>query len=468
MVVKQGSKSRTDQGFTLVELLIVVTILPLIVGALAAGLIAVFSLQSGVQNRLADTADAQVVSANYENDVQSATYITTYSGAPGSQCGTGTQLLGLEWNPDPNQPGKFDTVVSYVEVQNGTAYSLVRNYCSSGFSPGASSSTTLSYDLPASQAAPSILPSSVANLASSNWTPASAVTTVTFPIIEPKSTYPYTLVAVPQASSTAAATGSPITTSSTAGCGFASPGSGAYASTLCFVDFSSLTGNNMLEATSDIGCGLQMSVNLPGNFHMYFCIAISGAPVSPTTLPTYPQAFLGNSGAGNTANYTNVPGEPGLYQTCEGGSSTCIVNGNSVPNTWGGTTTVTISNIVVDNPEGIPATGWEAVGGDAESTDSGESMTWSSNVPLCILNSGHACVPASDPVGNACLADQTVSGLTGAGTTQLECSGTMGSEQETSSSKTGAALVWGLTPTTFTTTLHGTGLEAMVFGLLVS
>src|SRR5579863_7581580 len=68
---QRRDEKRSDEGFTLVELLIVVMIMPLIMGALAMGLIAMFSLQHSVSNRIADSADAQVVSSTYLKDVQS-------------------------------------------------------------------------------------------------------------------------------------------------------------------------------------------------------------------------------------------------------------------------------------------------------------------------------------------------------------------------------------------------------------
>src|ERR1700693_2400923 len=69
--------SRDEKGFTLIELIIVVSVIPIIVGAISAGLIAVISLQNTVSSRLADTSDAQVVSSTFIKDVQSATFITT-------------------------------------------------------------------------------------------------------------------------------------------------------------------------------------------------------------------------------------------------------------------------------------------------------------------------------------------------------------------------------------------------------
>src|ERR1700679_3879170 len=79
-------KNHRDDGFTLVELLITLTILPLVIGALSFGIIAVLSLNSQTTNRFSDTSDAQVVQSTYQKDVQAAGYITTDS-TSSPQCG---------------------------------------------------------------------------------------------------------------------------------------------------------------------------------------------------------------------------------------------------------------------------------------------------------------------------------------------------------------------------------------------
>src|SRR5580693_6286588 len=128
--MRRRRRREFDDGFTLVELLIVTTVLPLIIGALSVGLISVFSLQSGVASRLANTTDAQVVAANYQSDIQGTADITTASSST-PQCDApsgaiGTQLLGLESNVgSPTQ-----TVISYVSVPvvsgSTTTYALER------------------------------------------------------------------------------------------------------------------------------------------------------------------------------------------------------------------------------------------------------------------------------------------------------------------------------------------------------
>ena len=119
---------------------------PLIIGAISLALISVLSLQGGVSNGISDSADAQVVSANFQKDVESAEMITTQpSSTP--QCGTGTQLLGLEWN---QQGTVYENIVSYVKVNNGSTSSLVRQYCTNG-STTPTSTSTVSSDIPQNQ-----------------------------------------------------------------------------------------------------------------------------------------------------------------------------------------------------------------------------------------------------------------------------------------------------------------------------
>jgi prepilin-type N-terminal cleavage/methylation domain-containing protein len=422
--------SRDEGGFTLIELIVVVAIMPIIVGALSIGLVSILSLQSGVSGRVADSGDAQVVSVNFGNDVQSAANLTTVATA---QCGSGKQLLGLEWGPG-TQPGHFQTVVSYVLVANanGQTSSLIRQYCTGGSSTP-TSSNTMSSDVPNTSSAATIAPTSSNTAAMSGWTPTAGVTSVTFPIIGNASQYQYNEVAVPgqSANSNQVSTITPPTTT----CGFATLDTGTYASSLCFVDF---TKYNAAQAAAP-GCQ-QITAGITNTpFTMSFCLSVSGGPVAPASIPTYTnpptsEAFLGNNGF-----YTGIPGNPAFYQTVQHSTST-----------------VTLTNIKVLDANGNPATGWGIVTGDAESTDKNESMTWTSDQVLNLIPNS-----PSSPIGNACAAPTSPDGLTGVGTTTVECAATV------SSDKTGTVMLQAAAPTTLSVQMVGDGLEAMFIGLLL-
>jgi prepilin-type N-terminal cleavage/methylation domain-containing protein len=445
---RRDSPPASESGFTLIELLIVLVIVPLIVGALSMGLYSVLTLQASTTARISDTGDSQVVGANFTSDVQAAMYLTTMpTSAP--QCGTGNQLLGLEWNLNTTT-GNYQTAVSYVSepITSGgaTTYSLVRHYCTNG-NYASPSDTTISYDLPSAQAAPTV--ACVASCdATSSWVSTQNVTSVVFPVVEPQSNYSYTLEAVPADSATTSSSGQPISTGATTTCGFATPGTGTYASTLCFVDFSLLnTAANMTAATNG---GLEVSVALPEHYTLYFNLALSGAPVNAVAFPTYPEAFLGNS-IGGTPFYIGVPGSPALYQP----------NSNT-------TTTVSITQITVVNPQGVAATGWEAVGADAETTDPNETISWTSDQNLNLLPN----TPTS-PEGDACNAPSPSNPanpgpggteLTGLGTTSVTCTSTW----QATVPRTGTTMLWAATPSSLVTTLKGAGLEGVSFGLLLS
>lgn len=454
-----------DDGFTLLELVIVVAVLPIVIIGIAAGLIAVFSIQGSVSHRLGDSQDAQVVSANYVQDVQSALQITTSPGA--TQCGDGTQLLGLAWNLN-TVTNTYQTVVSYSEVVKAGVHLLRREYCVNGTSPTASYASTIAFDLPASQAPPVISPASIDTLAAAGWTSTAPVTNVKFSITEPQSNYAYSLSAVPANSSPPSTAGQPIVVASNTTCGFAvteggTVSNGTYAKTLCFVDFSSYD-----SATAAAPACQEFVADIPGGFTLSFCLSESGnQPMFASALPTYPEAFMGNTLTnqdGSSSPFYTGLGCPDSTQPEDGqGNPTpsCIKPAIYQTNTgFGPTNTLVFSNITVTTATGAPATGWEWVSADAETTDSNEQITWTSNQVLNLLPNS-----AGSPYGDTCNNMPNWNGPQGLGTTQVVC---QSGNQETSATKTGTPMVEALTPTTMTIGMKGAGLEGVAVGLLLS
>jgi type II secretory pathway pseudopilin PulG len=99
-----------EEGFTLIELVIVIVILPMVVGGIAAALIAILQTESTTFNKVGDSADAQITSVNFTRDVQSANAVTDYPATAG-QCwptassdwpatppANAVPILGLTWS----------------------------------------------------------------------------------------------------------------------------------------------------------------------------------------------------------------------------------------------------------------------------------------------------------------------------------------------------------------------------------
>ena len=170
-----------------------------------------------------------------------------------------------------------------------------------------------------------------------------------------------------------------------------------------------------------------MTVKLPGGYTITFTLNTTGGPVHPSSLPTYGGAYLGNNG-----HYTGVAGQPALYQTNDRTTSKA-----------------TLSNIIVINAQGKQVSGYSFVGADAEATDAGESITWTSDSPLDLIST----------IGNAC---DSGAGLTGTGTPAVKCASSQ------SSTKTGTAILAALHPTTISQQMVGSGQQAVAFGVLVS
>lgn len=468
------------------ELLIVVTIMPLIIGALSLGIISVFSLQSSVGNRLGDSSDAQVISSKFESDVQSADAVTTQSSSS-PQCDSGyggTQLLGIQADEitttgDPNA-GSYLVDISYVEVNSNdgssSGWSLVRLYCSGG-NLTTPLVTTLAYDLPAAQAVPTVT-CNTSNAScgdpSQGWISTTGVGHISLPITEPASKYSFTVTGSPANSTATSNQGSPVSASGGQACNLASPGTGPLAGQLCFVDFSQLTsgGYSDLLATEGGGC-LEMAVSLGAQFNndtLYFCLYQSsvsnftpnpannktctpaasienpngGVFVRPASLPTYNNAFLGNSNS-STAFYSGVVGDPALYM-----SDACM---------W--QSTLTFKNISVVSSTGVPLTNWEIVSADAESTDNGEYIIWTTPVGTSLSVLPDNPLVPSPPDGNACGGGTTPSlGYQRDSANQIECIGAAGV-----GNKTGALMVEAVQPTSLTVVMQH--YEAITFGLLL-
>jgi prepilin-type N-terminal cleavage/methylation domain-containing protein len=496
---RRGHKA--EHGFTLVELLIVTTVLPLIIGALSVGLISVFSLQSGVSSRLSNTTDAQVVAADFQTDVQGTSEITTTSSNT-TQCTsasvTGTQLLGL-WSNVNNTNNQI--LISYVSVTTGTGptatYSLKRLLCVGTANENSGTVTTLSSNLPASQPAPTVtcvanVPNLCSNtMASQQWVSSQNVAQVSMTIAEPSKVagqntgaYTYTVVASPAASSSTSNSGSPVNTQATTNCYKADPGSGPLANNLCFVDFTPLLNPAYMAVAETPGTCLEMSASLGPNYNydkLFFCISITEPNGSnPTTgatptdpepwpVPTYSGAFFGNlvTVSGHSyAFYTGIPGNPAIYERLKGN--------------YADLTNITFSDIKVVTGSNALATNWSIISADAESTDQSgsvageyEGLTWTTDTPLSIVPNGIPVLDGTNqvyPSGNACLSDQTVSGLVNTAPNSITCNSVMGSELETGSQKTGAAMVEATMPTTMAVNLVSggagyQGLQGIVFGM---
>ena len=469
--------------------------MPLVIGALAVGILSVFSLQSSVSNRLTDSADAQVTSIDFDRDVQSAIFLTTnISPANPAQCGTGTPVLALQLGNS--------TEITYAAAQNGSSYTLSRNLCAlSGGTPPTvtlQSSVVVGRDLPASILNPATPPVSIPQCLQTpppsipacvpvggspayetTWVSPLGLTGVNFSVSPlhpaPGSKYSYQLTAVPNAA-VGSASFPPV--SQTPGGGFAVPGTGTYSKSLFFVNFANW---NTQTKSTGVSCtaGLPMAAaisNTPDT--LSFCMSVSAtsgagqaitsppassAPaacgvaartgwndITAVPLPTYScppgsEAFLGNNGF-----YTGVPGDPALYTVNQG--STAVI---------------TLTNIEIVSSTGVPATGWSLVTGDAESTDGGENIRWqstpSTSVFTLIPNSINSSGAVISDIGNACMGapPTNLGSLTGLGTTQVQCSASV------SRDKTGTPMFQVTTPSALTMTLVGGGLQAVFLGVLL-
>ncbi len=498
------ASTKDERGFTLVELIIVTTITPLIVGAIAVGLMQIFSLQGSISNRLQNSNDTQVINSMLSRDVENSAQLTTnptsISPAP---CGTGTQLLGLQWNSGAD-------VVTYATVPNGTTttVNLVRNLCVAG---ALSSSNILAFNISTGQAPPSVTcltiysscvssSPSASGSASTGWVSSSQVQEVTFNVSEVNSTssvpYSFSLSAYPvqNLSTNPAILGGPTTVSQ---CGFAVAGTGTYASgapqELCFLDFSFL--NNATDfATATSPTGIDVKEGAPNGytigFHLQITMESSEQRIAGAQFWTWTNAFMGNDvGTTKQPFYTGVGCagasavdatgaatksciDPAIYQQSNPASSTYFNHGGKV--------VITLSNFSLLSPADTPVSGYEVVSMDAETTDAGEYLSWNVTSPSSPYLFHLIPNSPTSPIGNACnntnfdTTTSSTNDLIGMNLdTGLSTGQTVTCQVASSATavRTGTPMLGifpdASNPPTLTITMFGTGLEGVGLALLV-
>ncbi len=176
-----------DAGFSLIELLVVIIVLPMIMGVLALAIGTTYKAQTMISAHLADAGDILSTQITFDDDVQSALLLTTDPSAP--QCGAGTPILGLEWNPTTGSSPTYQSVASYVEVTTNGLTSLVRNLCTSGISTTPNSTTVMVQNLATSGTSVTLTPSTLQANAASGWIGAQSITNVAVAITQPHGSF---------------------------------------------------------------------------------------------------------------------------------------------------------------------------------------------------------------------------------------------------------------------------------------
>src|SRR5579859_4916038 len=196
--------------------------------------------------------------------------------------------------------------------------------------------------------------------------------------------------------------------------------------TYCWIDFTNYNGT---QATS--AGGQAFTITLPGGSTLSFTLTVStvtnvggttvaGGGLNAVTVPTWAGAAFGQTA------FTGVPGNPALYQ-----------------NTNATTTNVSLSNLVLTVGSGtVP---YAIVAADAESTNNGESLSFTTNGnPWTLL--------ATMPQGGVY---PTLGGVGTATVTETGVAGTVGAY---AFATTGS-------PTTISSVLGGGGLQGIAFAV---
>ena len=187
--------------------------------------------------------------------------------------------------------------------------------------------------------------------------------------------------------------------------------------TFCWLDLAAYN-----DTTARSAAGQNFSYTLPDGTTMTFKLKVTGPVNTSATAPSWTGAAVGNTA------FLGISGKPILYQT------------------GGGTSVVTISNIVLTPPAGGTITSYMFVAADAESSNDNESLKFQTNG------------------GNWSILDQ-VGPITGNSYPTISGAGTQTFTETGAAGTVGAYIVGSATPTQVTTTMVGGGLQGAMFAV---
>lgn len=239
------------------------------------------------------------------------------------------------------------------------------------------------------------------------------------------------------------------------GCNYAQSGTGRYADTICWIDFSSFD-----NPTARSAAGQPMSLSLPGGYTATFVVearpvagyadissCIADEPLPFWTFSLGPPATSWPLGA---LEYRNIAGRPGLLNTNgvpPGGTFPPACRGN------GTGADLILSNIQVRDAVGQPVPGYGIVSTEAEASThvGGEGIVWRSDRTLSLLDT-------INPRGGGCVGGR----VTGFGTSTVTCAGLGGASY-------GTSLVFAESPTFFSTaSVNPSGILGTTYGFVTS
>jgi hypothetical protein len=189
--------------------------------------------------------------------------------------------------------------------------------------------------------------------------------------------------------------------------------------TYCWLDFSTYN-----DATARTASGQNFAFTLTDGSTLTLTVKTSGTPgINAITAPSWSGAAVGNTA------FLGISGKPIFYQNA------------------GGTNTITFSSIAIAPPAGTSAaTAYSFVAADAESTNNGESLSFTTNGGAWTL------LDQVNPISGSLY--PSTSGLGTSSFTETGVAGTVG-----------GYIVGSSSPTTVSTTLVGGGLQGVMFAV---